>query len=111
MNTSMKWMALIIFGCLCLAYVWIRIDLVLAGYELEKLTKRKAALEREYEGLQMQFSQLTAPQRIAKRAQEQLGLVIPREGQIVVVAVEPPSSDEPAAPFDRIQLAKRPENP
>lgn len=111
MNQPMKWMAFLIFGGLCLAYVWIRIDLVLVGYELEKLNKRKAVLEREYEGLQMQFSQLTAPQRIAKQAREHLGLVIPRQGQIVVVAVEPPSSIEPDAHFERVQLAKRPELP
>lgn len=106
MIAGFKWLGLIVFGCLCLAYVWIRIDLVLVGYELERLTKRKIALEREHESLQMRFSQLTSPQRIAKAAREKLGLDVPRRGQIVVVAVEPPPASEQDPAIGDIQLAK-----
>ena len=73
---------------LCLLYVWMQIDLLRVGYDIERLEKRKATLESRHEALRFQWSHLTSPQRIAKEATNKLGLQIPKSGQIVMVSFE-----------------------
>ena len=91
----------------CLGYVWLQLQLVQVGYTIERLEKRKATFEQEYDTLQVQWSQLTSPQRIAREAKEKLGLGIPQPGQVVMVTVEPNRTEKKRSPNRDIQLAQR----
>ena len=66
-------------------FVWERVDVVRLGYQIERLKTQKVLLERERDQLQVKFSSLSAPERIAKVATEKLGLVPPQQGQVLMV--------------------------
>ena len=68
-----------------LFYVWGKVDVVRVGYELDELSKRKIALEQEHDLLQITYSQLTAPDRIAKEATTKLLMKQPDPGQVILV--------------------------
>ena len=68
-----------------LFYVWGKVDDVRVGYELDELSKRKIALEQEHDLLQITYSQLTAPDRIAKEATTKLYMKQPDPGQVILV--------------------------
>ena len=69
-----------------LFYVWGKVDVVRVGYELDQLSKRKMALEQEHDRLQITFSQLTAPNRIAQEASAKLNMKPPDPGQVILVS-------------------------
>lgn len=94
-------------GIILVLYVWVKVDVVRMGYAIEHLTQKRMALIREQEQLQIQLSRLTAPDLLAARAQQVLGMVAPDAGQIVLVSISPePSSPEGQEPIP-IQLAQR----
>ena len=68
-----------------LFYVWGKVDVVRVGYELDQLSKKKIALEQEHDRLQITYSQLTAPGRIAKEATMKLHMKQPDSGQVILV--------------------------
>ncbi len=68
-----------------LFYVWGKVDVVRAGYELDALLKKKAALVQEHERLQGRFSQLMAPERIASEVGEKLDMRPPDARQVILV--------------------------
>ena len=106
MKRSVLTFVLIGLGSICLFFVWLRLDLVRVGYSIERLEKRKATLAREYDALQLSWSQLTSPQRIAQEATEKLGLGTPKPGQVVMVTVEPVLPVRNSNPTTSIQLAQ-----
>ena len=67
-----------------LFYVWGKVDVVRVGYELDQLSKRKIALEQDHDRLQITYSQLTAPDRIAKEATIKLHMKQPDPGQVIL---------------------------
>ena len=69
----------------CLFYVWGKMDVVRVGYELNQLSERKIALEQEHDHLQLTYSQLTAPARIAREASTKLGMSPPHSDQVIFV--------------------------
>jgi len=79
---------MIMLGVWCLLYVGVKIDMWRLGYAIEDLETQRAVLKKQQEGLQVRFSELTDPQRVAQRAQSQLGLMVPQEGQIVMVSLD-----------------------
>jgi cell division protein FtsL len=79
---------MIMLGVWCLLYVGVKIDMWRLGYAIEDLETQRAALKKQQEGLQVRLSELTDPQRVAQRAQSQLGLMVPQEGQIVMVSLD-----------------------
>ncbi len=85
---------MVVLGVWCLLYVGIKIDMWRLGYEMDDLESRRTVLRKEQEQLQVRLSALTDPQRISKNARDQLGLVIPQEGQIVMVSFEADPSSE-----------------
>ena len=91
---------------LCLFYVWMQIDLLRAGYDIERLEKKKAVLERQHEALRFQWSQMTSPQRIAKEATSKLGLQIPESGQIVMVSFDVDGPGKMKGPDQPLQLVR-----
>ncbi len=82
-----------------LFYVWGKVDIVRVGYELDALSKQKAALEQEYDRLRVRLSQLRAPDRIALEATTNLGMQRPGPRQVVLVPsrMEKGSRDEEIA--------------
>lgn len=85
----MKILAVLIGLCLVFLFVWERVDIVRVGYHVERLKVEKSRLERERDQLQVKFSALSAPDRIAKMATEQLGMVPPQKGQVIMVQARP----------------------
>ena len=78
----------LLVGMWCLLYVGIKIDMWRLGYHLEELERQRATLKRQQESLLAQVSQLTDPQQIAQRAEQQLGFMSPQEGQIVMISLD-----------------------
>jgi len=91
---------------LLLLYVSERIGVVKAGYDIEKLKIQKVKLERERDELRVKLSSLAAPERIAKVATETLGMVLPKQGQVVMVRVENQSPRMGAPAAAEMRLAK-----
>jgi len=77
---------------LVFAFVWERVDMVRVGYQIERLKHDKVLLERERDELRVKVSALSAPDRIAKVASEKLGMMLPQQGQVVMVQSRPDST-------------------
>jgi cell division protein FtsL len=102
----MKTVTIVAGVLLVFVFVWERVDVVRLGYQIERLKTQKISLERERDQLQVKFSALAAPERIAKMATEKLGLVPPQQGQVLMVHLpgEAPSLSLP--PVELIRVAK-----
>jgi cell division protein FtsL len=102
----MKTVTLVAGVLLVFVFVWERVDVVRVGYQIERLKIQKVLLERERDQLQVKFSALSAPERIAKVATEKLGLVPPQQGQVLMVHQprEVPSLSSP--PVEQVRLAR-----
>ena len=102
----MKMVAVLAVLSLLLLYVWERVDVIQVGYHIERLKAKKVSLERERDELRVKVSTLTSPERIARVANERLGMAPPLQGQIRLVRMDPilpvQSGGEPV-----LQLAKR----
>lgn len=93
----MKTVSVFLGLCLVFVFVWERVDVVRIGYQIERLKRDKAVLERQRDELRVKFSTLSASDRIAKLATEKLGMSLPRQGQIIVVQSRPrPSGVHPS---------------
>ena len=60
-----------------------------ADRDAEATDLLKVLLERERDQLQVKFSALTAPERIAKVATDKLGLTPPQQGQVFIIHPQP----------------------
>ena len=85
---------MIVLGVWCLFYVGVKIDMWRLGYDMEDLENRRTTLKRQQEKLQVRLSKLTDPQQVAKRAKTQLGLIVPQEGQVVMISLDTNSFSE-----------------
>lgn len=102
----MKAVVMLAGMCLVFAFVWERVDVVRLGYFIERLKTQKTLLERERDQLQVKYSALTAPERIAKVATDKLGLFPPQQGQVFIVH---PQTDRPvvaAPPVEQLRIAR-----
>ncbi|WP_447969315.1 cell division protein FtsL [Nitrospira sp. M1] len=99
-------MMVVFFGAIGLLYVWMRVDLLRVGHDIEQLKQQELTLEHRQEALQLQLSQLTAPQKIAKAAKEQFQLKMPDPGQIVMVASETAMAGIAPSPHKALQVAQ-----
>jgi cell division protein FtsL len=101
--------AITIIGGMCLVFmfVWERVDIVRLGYRIERLKTQKVLLERERDQLQVKFSALTAPERIAKVASDKLGLVPPQQGQVFIIHHPQPTAPVLATPpVEQMRIAR-----
>jgi cell division protein FtsL len=102
----MKTITIMAGMCLVFLFVWERVDVVRLGYHVERLKTQKLLLERERDQLQVRFSALTAPERIAKVASDTLGLVPPQQGQVFMVDLQR-EQQSPAIPStEQIRVAR-----
>ncbi len=79
---------MIILGVWCLFYVGVKIDMWRLGYDMEELDSRRTVLRKQQEKLQVRLSELTDPQQIAQRAHKELKLIVPQEGQMVMISLD-----------------------
>jgi cell division protein FtsL len=102
----MKTLTIVVGVTLVFLFVWERVDVVRLGYQIERLKTQKVLLERERDQLQVKFSSLMAPERIAKVATEKLGLAPPQQGQVLMVhqSGEAPSLSFPSG--EQVRLAR-----
>ena len=102
----MKTLTIVAGVMLVFVFVWERVDVVRLGYQIERLKTQKVLLERERDQLQVKFSALTAPERIARVATEKLGLVPPQQGQVLMVHQPGEVSSPPLSPVEQVRLAR-----
>jgi len=98
--------AVLVILTMVLLYVSERIGVVKVGYDIEKLKAQKVKLERERDEMRVKLSSLTAPERIARVATEQLGMAPPKQGQVVLVRVESDKAPVGAPTTPGLKLAK-----
>ena len=102
----MKVLTIVAGVLLVFVFVWERVDVVRVGYQIERLKTQKVLLERERDQLQVRFSALTAPERIAKVATEKLGLVPPQQGQVLMVHLPGKAPSQSLPSMAQVRLAK-----
>ena len=66
-------------------YVWQHMQVVKLSYEVQGLKQEKQQLTDEYYYLQYKMYDVNSLPRVEKVAREQLGMVTPREDQIVIL--------------------------
>jgi cell division protein FtsL len=86
--------------------VWERVDIVRVGYHVERLKLEKVMLERERDQLRVKFSALSAPDRIARVATGQLGMIPPQKGQVIMVQSRPAGEPRPSAAPAEVRIAR-----
>ena len=102
----MKTLTIVAGVLLVFMFVWERVDVVRVGYQVERLKTQKVLLERERDQLQVKFSALTAPERIAKVATEKLGLIPPQQGQVLMVHQQEEAPILALPPIAQVRLAR-----
>jgi cell division protein FtsL len=102
----MKTLTIMAGVLLVFMFVWERVDVVRVGYQIERLKTQKVLLERERDQLQVKFSALTAPERIAKVATEKLGLIPPQQGQVLMVHQQEEAPILALPPIAQVRLAR-----
>jgi cell division protein FtsL len=102
----MRMLAIFVGLCLVFLFVWERVDIVRVGYQVERLKVEKVRLERERDQLRVKFSALSAPNRIAKVATEQLGMTQPQKGQVILVQSRPAGELRPYAAPVEVRIAR-----
>jgi len=76
---------LFIFIVLLLFYTWCRIQCVQTGYEISKAVKINKKRMARNNNLKIEHAYLKSPERIAKKAKEKLGLIMPTAKQIIIL--------------------------
>jgi len=102
----MKTLTIVAGVLLVFVFVWERVDVIRVGYQIERLKTQKVLLERERDQLQVKFSALTAPERIAKVATEKLGLIPPQQGQVLIVHQPGDVPGLPLPSVEQVRLAR-----
>lgn len=102
----MKAVAIMVGMCLVFVFVWERVDVVRLGYSIERLKTQKILLERERDQLQVKFSALTAPERIAKVATDKMGLFPPQQGQVFILHPQPDRPLVATPPVEQLRIAR-----
>ncbi len=66
-------------------YTWSRVNCIGVGYDISKETQKQQELEALETNLKIELASLKSPERIAKIAKNQLGLVTPTQKQTIVI--------------------------
>jgi|GEM_PF-1254448 cell division protein FtsL len=78
-----------------LFYVSGHVEVARTGYQIARLKEEVALLQRENERLRAKAASLSDPERIARIATNQLGMVFPAPHQVAVVEVTAPLALQP----------------
>lgn len=68
-----------------LFYTWSRVQCVRARYEISEFKAEQQRLVTLQDNLTIELARLKAPQRIAKIARQQLGLIAPTTKQLIII--------------------------
>ena len=80
------WIVLLfIFIALLLVYTWCRVQYVQIGYEISNAVKINKKLTAHNNNLKIEHAYLKSPERIAKKAKENLGLIMPTAKQVIII--------------------------
>jgi cell division protein FtsL len=66
-------------------YTWCRVQCVKTGYETSKEMDKKLKLITLQKNLKIEIARLKSPLRIAKIATQQLNLIMPKPGQVIII--------------------------
>lgn len=66
-------------------YTWSRVNCIGVGYDISQETQKQHELEALETNLKIELASLKSPERIAKIAKNQLGLVTPTQKQTIVI--------------------------
>ena len=75
----------LVLVALCLAQVWLRLQVVNVGYELSAARKLLQRLDHEERALRAELAILQDASALAEAARTKAGLVEPRPGQVVEI--------------------------
>mgnify|MGYP001089470967 FL=1 len=68
-----------------LFFTWCRVQTIETGYEISKETRRHQDLISFQNNLKIELARLKSPERIAKIAKNQLGLITPTPEQMIII--------------------------
>ena len=68
-----------------LFFTWCRVQTIGAGYEISREAKRQQDLITLKNNLKVELARLKSPERIAKIAKNQLGLITPTPEQMIII--------------------------
>ena len=68
-----------------LFYTWCRVQSIQVRYEISELGANQERIVRLQDNLKIELARLKSPQRIAKIAREQLGLILPTNKQLILI--------------------------
>jgi len=66
-------------------YTWCRVQCVKTGYEISKETDNNLKLKTLQKNLKIEIARLKSPRRITKIATQQLGLIMPKSEQVIII--------------------------
>ncbi|HLF56912.1 MAG TPA: hypothetical protein VI942_08705 [Thermoanaerobaculia bacterium] len=70
-------------GAALLAYTWLQLETLRAGYRIEGLERESHRLAQVERQLRLESAHLAHPERLARRAQDELGLAPPAVEQVI----------------------------
>jgi len=76
---------MLVFIAELLFYTWCRVQSVKMKYDIAELTETSRKLSAMQDSLKIELARLKSPQRIAKIARTQLGLITPTPKQTIVL--------------------------
>jgi cell division protein FtsL len=76
-------LAVACLGGVLLSYTWIHNEQLRTGYRIDALERRRTELEQRERQLLLEASYLASPQRIERRAEEELGMRPPAIEQVL----------------------------
>ncbi len=68
-----------------LFFTWCRVQTIGTGYEISRETQRHQDLINFQNNLKVELARLKSPERIAKIAKNQLGLITPTQEQMIII--------------------------
>ncbi|MDP2863990.1 MAG: cell division protein FtsL [Desulfobacterales bacterium] len=84
-RTGLWTIIMVLFISELFIYTWCRVQCVKTGYEISKETDKNLKLTALQKNLKIEIARLKSPKRIAKIATQQLGLIMPKPGQVIII--------------------------
>jgi cell division protein FtsL len=95
-----------VFFVVILLDIWQHVHIVTMGYEVEQAQQKRKELQQVHQQLLVEVETLSALDRIERIAVTKLGMIKPREGQVVLVQKGSPSGSS-SDDLTRLQVAKK----
>lgn len=74
-------------------YTWQRVQILRLGYAIEKLENHKSEASLQHKQLRIELAALKSPANLERMAQQRLGMVRPKVGQVVFLSPKPAGSE------------------